>query len=132
MYSSMMTPVCTVTPNNARNPTPDETLKLVWVISNARSPPMGAIARFVRMSSAHLTDLNIAYRMMKIIRMVIGSTSARRRWERFWLSYSPAQSMVYPVGNWTAALTFVIASWTVLPKSRSLTLYLTATYRELA
>ena len=31
MYSSMITPVCTETPNSARNPTPEETLKCVWV-----------------------------------------------------------------------------------------------------
>ena len=31
MYSSMMTPVCTETPNRARIPTPDETLKFVCV-----------------------------------------------------------------------------------------------------
>ena len=29
MYSSMITPVCTETPNSARNPTPEETLKFV-------------------------------------------------------------------------------------------------------
>ena len=32
MYSTMMTPVCTDTPNSARNPTPEETLKCVPVI----------------------------------------------------------------------------------------------------
>ena len=31
MYSSIMTPVCTETPNSARKPTPEETLKLVCV-----------------------------------------------------------------------------------------------------
>ena len=31
MYSSMITPVCTDTPNSARNPTPEDTLKCVPV-----------------------------------------------------------------------------------------------------
>jgi hypothetical protein len=35
----MITPVCTETPNRARNPTPEETLKLVCVISSASKPP---------------------------------------------------------------------------------------------
>ncbi len=39
MYSSMMTPVCTDTPNRARNPTPLETLKCVPVKSSASKPP---------------------------------------------------------------------------------------------
>ena len=39
MYSSMMTPVCTDTPNNARKPTLDDTLMLVCVTSSASNPP---------------------------------------------------------------------------------------------
>jgi hypothetical protein len=35
MYSNMMTPVCTHTPNSARNPTPDDTL--MWVYGHAFS-----------------------------------------------------------------------------------------------
>jgi hypothetical protein len=35
----MMTPVCTDTPNSARKPTPEETLKLVPVIRRASRPP---------------------------------------------------------------------------------------------
>ena len=31
MYSTMITPVCTETPKSARNPMPDDTLKLVPV-----------------------------------------------------------------------------------------------------
>ena len=59
MYSSMITPVCTATPNSARNPTPEETLKCVPVINNASNPPMGAIATLPRISTTHLNDLNM-------------------------------------------------------------------------
>ena len=38
MYSSMITPVWTETPNSARNPTPEETLKLVCVAIRAFAP----------------------------------------------------------------------------------------------
>ena len=57
MYSSMMTPVCTETPKSARNPTSDETLKLVPVISSTSRPPMLAMATVARISTAHLNDL---------------------------------------------------------------------------
>ena len=58
---------------------------------------------------------------------VMGSTSIRRREERFWLSYSPAQSILYPGGSLTCASTLRMASSTVVPRSRSRTLYLMAT-----
>ena len=59
MYSSVMTPVCTDTPNRAMKPTPEETLKLVCVTSNASTPPMRASATLARMSAAHLNERNI-------------------------------------------------------------------------
>ena len=59
MYSSMITPVCTETPNSARNPTPEETLKLVPVRYSARMPPMGAMATFIRIRLAHFMDWNM-------------------------------------------------------------------------
>ena len=59
MYSSMITPVCTETPNRARNPTPDETLKFVPVKRRASRPPMGAMATFTMINTAHLNDLNM-------------------------------------------------------------------------
>jgi hypothetical protein len=59
MYSSIMTPVCTDTPNSAKKPTPEDTLKLVPVSRRASRPPMGAIAMFARINDAHLRDLNI-------------------------------------------------------------------------
>lgn len=52
MYSTIITPICTDTPNSARKPTPDETLKLVPVTRSASNPPMGAIAMFVRIKRA--------------------------------------------------------------------------------
>ena len=64
---------------------------------------------------------------MKMIRIVIGSTISRRWFARFWLAYSPSQSIVYPTGNFTCSFTFLIASSTVLPRSRPRTLYLIAT-----
>ena len=67
--SAKITPVCTDTPKSARKPTPDETLRFVCVMSKASSPPSGAMATFVKMRSAHLTDVNIAYRMTKIATM---------------------------------------------------------------
>jgi len=42
-YSSMITPVCTHTPNSARNPTPEDTLKWVPVSHSASKPPSGAM-----------------------------------------------------------------------------------------
>ena len=59
MYSSMITPVCTDTPNSARNPTPDDTLKCVPVSNSASRPPIGAIATLARISTTHLNDLNM-------------------------------------------------------------------------
>ena len=63
MYSSMITPVSTDTPNSARNPTPDETLKCVPVMSSARMPPKGATATLTRIRMAHLLELNMAYKI---------------------------------------------------------------------
>ena len=59
MYSNMITPVCTETPNSARKPTPDETLKCVPVSSSASNPPTGAMARLARISVAHLKEWNM-------------------------------------------------------------------------
>ena len=59
MYSSMITPVCTETPNSARNPTPEDTLKLVCVTSSASRPPMRASITLTRISSAHLNERNM-------------------------------------------------------------------------
>jgi len=77
----------------AENPTPEETLKCVPVISRASKPPIGAMATLARISPAHFAEENMAYKTMKITRMVMGRTIISRFWERFWLSYSPAQSM---------------------------------------
>ncbi len=93
MYSSIITPVSTETPKSARNPTPEETLRCVPVISSASRPPIGAMATLARISPAHFDDENMVYRITKIARMVIGNTIISRFCERFWLSYSPAQSM---------------------------------------
>ena len=54
-----MTPVCTATPNSARKPTPDETLKWVRVTSSAIRPPMGAMATLARIRATHLNDWNM-------------------------------------------------------------------------
>ncbi len=94
MYSSMITPVCTATPNSAKKPMPEETLMWVWVMSSASKPPMGAMATLARINSTHLADLNMVYRIMQITRMVMGSTINSRLEERLALSYSPAQSML--------------------------------------
>jgi hypothetical protein len=59
MYSSMMTPVWTQTPNSARKPPPDETLKFACVKSSARMPPIGATITFTMISDAHLNERNI-------------------------------------------------------------------------
>ncbi len=59
MYSTMMTPVCTDTPNSARNPTPEDTLKFVPVQSSASSPPTGAMATFISTRPAHFIELNM-------------------------------------------------------------------------
>ena len=40
MYSTMMTPVCTETPNSANMPMPDDTLRYVPVTTKASRPPM--------------------------------------------------------------------------------------------
>ena len=94
MYSTMITPVCTETPNSARNPTPEDTLKLVpRQIAAPAMPPTGAIATFTRIRLAHFIDPNIEYRIMKISSSVSGMMSISRFWARCWLSYSPAQSM---------------------------------------
>ncbi len=59
MYSSMMTPTSTDTPKSARKPTPEETLKWVWVSSSAVRPPTGAMETLANMSRAHLPEWNI-------------------------------------------------------------------------
>src|SRR5579863_408215 len=59
MYSSMITPVWTETPNKARKPTAEETEKLVWERKSANGPPMEARMTETRMSTAHLTDRNM-------------------------------------------------------------------------
>ena len=59
MYSTMITPVCTETPNSARNPTPEETLKFVPEINNARIPPMGATITLVKINMAHFNEVNM-------------------------------------------------------------------------
>ena len=87
-----MTPVCTDTPNNARKPTLDETLMLVCVTSSASNPPTRASATLIRIKVAHLNDLNIMYRMMKINRTVSGTIIASRLSARCLLSYSPAHT----------------------------------------
>ena len=56
MYSSMITAAWTDTPNNARNPTRDETLKFVRVTSSASKPPMRASATLTRMRIAHSNE----------------------------------------------------------------------------
>src|SRR5215469_10509621 len=101
MYSSMMTPVCTETPNNARKPMPDETLKFVPVTNSANTPPIGAMATLAMMSEDHLNDLNIVYRITKMMKIVIGSTMSNRVLARFWLAYSPSHLRRYPLGNLT-------------------------------
>ena len=88
-----MTPVWTETPNSARKPTPEETLKLVCVARSASKPPMGAAITFTRISMAHLKERNIVYRMMKISRTVSGTMTNRRARARCALSYSPSQLM---------------------------------------
>jgi hypothetical protein len=55
----MITPVCTDTPNSASIPTPDDTLKFVWVTSSATRPPTRASATFSRIGSAYLNERNI-------------------------------------------------------------------------
>ena len=40
---------------------------------------MGAMATLARISTAHLNDLNMVYRIMQITRIVMGSTTIRRR-----------------------------------------------------
>jgi len=67
---------------------------VVWVMSSASKPPMGAMATLARINSTHLADLNMVYRIMQITRMVMGSTINSRLEERLALSYSPAQSML--------------------------------------
>ncbi len=65
--------------------------------------------------------------MKKISSTVSGMISDQPAWARCWLSYSPAQSMVYPGGSFTCCVTFLMASSTVLPRSRPRTPYLIAT-----
>ena len=54
MNSIMMTPVSTETPNSARNPTADETEKLVPVRNRASGPPMEAMMTETKTSTDHL------------------------------------------------------------------------------
>ena len=93
MYSSMITPVWTETPNSARKPTPEETLKFVCVIRRASRPPSGASITLTRSKVVHFKERNIVYRMMKISRTVSGTIMDKRALARFALSYSPSQSM---------------------------------------
>ncbi len=59
MNSIMMTPVSTETPNSARNPTADETEKLVCVRNRASGPPIEAMTTETRINMAHLNDRNM-------------------------------------------------------------------------
>ena len=126
MYSTIITPICTETPNSASIPTPEDTLKCVFDSSSARIPPMGAITMFTMISSPHLNELNAEYRIRKIASTVMGTIPASRALARRALSYSPVQSMRYPSGSLTFRCTARMASLTVPPKSRPRTLYLMA------
>ena len=97
--------------------------------SKASRPPRGASITFARIRTAHLSERNIVYKIMKISMMVNGTIISRRSAARFSLSYSPSQSMRYPRGSLTCAFTLLIDSSTALPKSRPRTLYFTAMYR---
>ena len=92
MYSTMITPVCTDTPINARNPSPDDTLKCVPVMSRLRKPPIGESDTTARINKTHFHDVNAEYRMNAISSSVIGTITASLRFARCWLSYSPVQS----------------------------------------
>ena len=59
MNSIMMTPVSTETPKSARNPTAEETEKLVWVRNSASGPPIEAMTTLMRISMAHLAERNM-------------------------------------------------------------------------
>src|ERR1700686_314801 len=87
MYSTMMTPVWTETPKRARNPIPEETLKLVALRNSATTPPIGAIATVARIRLAHFIDPNMEYRIMKMTGSVSGVTEASRFWGGCWLAY---------------------------------------------
>src|ERR1700722_11296442 len=59
IYSTMITPVWTDTPNNAKNPTPEDTLKFTPDRYRAVTPPTGAIATLASTSNDHFIDENI-------------------------------------------------------------------------
>ena len=58
MYSTMITPISTDTPINARNPNPDDTLKCVPVIRRLRNPPRGESATTARIKPTHFHEPN--------------------------------------------------------------------------
>ena len=126
MYSSMMTPVCTETPKSARKPTPEETLKCVPVISSASRPPMGAIAMLTMISNAHLKELNMVYRMMKMMKNRDGQDDQQARIGALLAGVFSLPIEGVAGGSLTCSLTFFMASSTVLPRSRPRTLYLMA------
>ena len=59
MNSIMITPTCTETPKSARNPTAEETEKLVPVRNSASGPPIDAIPTLIKISMAHLKERNM-------------------------------------------------------------------------
>jgi hypothetical protein len=93
MYSSMMTPVCTETPKSASKPTSDETLKLLCVINQRQQAADAGHGDSGKNQSAHLKDLYIEYRMMKISSTVRGTMMSIRASARTSLWYSPSQPM---------------------------------------
>ena len=92
MYSTMITPIWTETPNSARKPRPDETLKWVPVTSRLRNPPSGDERDHGENQANPLPRAECGIQDEEISSSVTGTMMARRRLARCWLSYSPVQS----------------------------------------
>ena len=128
MYSSMITPVCTETPKRARNPTPLDTLKCVPVRSSASRPPRGAMATLARIRQRPFRGLKHGVENNE------NQEQSDRQHEhqpfrRPFLAFVFAGPVQVISGGQLhlLALTFFMASSTVLPRSRPRTLYLIAT-----
>ena len=98
-----------------------------WVTSSAIKPANGRHTTLTRISTAHLNDRNIEYRIMKIRKMVSGTMIASRFCALFAFVFAlPVQ--VYPRGSLICAVHLLrCASSTAPPRSRPRTLYLMAT-----
>ena len=127
MYSTMITPICTETPNRARKPMPEETLKWVPVNSSAKQPADRRHDHVHQNQAGPLDDWNMRVEDHEDQqdRDRDDDRQARLATLLAFVLAGPVDACS-PAGSLTCSFTLAIASSTVLPRSRPRTLYLMA------